>query len=54
MYLHLKFLNFFDKFPYKKDEVQKKQFFEDLAWLIVKSHLLVHFLESPWLKQIAL
>jgi len=45
---------FFTKLLYKKDEVQQKQFLEDLTLLIVKNHLLVHFLESPWLKQFAL
>jgi hypothetical protein len=45
---------FFTKLPYKKDEMQQKQFLEDLALLIVKNHLLVHFLESQWLKQFVL
>ncbi len=41
---------FSTKLPYKKDEVQHKQFLKDLVLLIAKSHFLVHFLESPWLK----
>jgi hypothetical protein len=34
---------FFIKFPYKKDEMQRKQFLEDLALLIIKSRLPIHF-----------
>ncbi len=45
---------FFTKLFYKKDEMQQKQFLEDLTLLIVNNHLLLHFLESPWLKQFAL
>ncbi len=45
---------FFAKLPYKKDEMQQKQFLEDLALLIVENHLLVHFLESSWLKKFTL
>ncbi len=41
---------FFEKLPYKKDEMQQKPFLEDFALLIVNNHLLVHFLESSWLK----
>jgi len=40
---------FSTKVVYKKDEVQQKYFFEDLALLICKNHLFTHFLESPWL-----
>jgi hypothetical protein len=55
MCLHLKFLNcFFAKLLYKKDEMQQKQFLEDLTLPIVKNHLLVHFLESSWLKKFTL
>jgi hypothetical protein len=45
---------FSPKFPYKKDELQQKYFFENLALLIVKNHLPIHFSESLWLKQFAL
>jgi hypothetical protein len=31
--------------------VQQKQFFEDLALLIVKNHLLMHLVQSQWLKR---
>jgi hypothetical protein len=34
--------------------MQQKQFLEDLAILIVNNHLLVHFLESSWLKKFTL
>jgi hypothetical protein len=37
----------FAKLLYKKDVMQQKHFFEDLALLIVKNHLPIHFLESP-------
>jgi hypothetical protein len=50
-----KILNcFFAKLPYKKDEMQQKKILEDLTLLIVKNHLLVHFLESSWLKKFTL
>jgi hypothetical protein len=42
------------KLPYKKDEMQQKQFLKDLTLMIVKSHLLVHLLENPWLTQFSL
>ncbi len=45
---------FSTKLPNKMDEIQQKQFLEDLTLLIVKSHLLVHFLESLWLKRFVL
>jgi hypothetical protein len=38
---------FISKVPYKKENAQLKQFLEDLALLIIKSHLHVHFVESP-------
>ncbi len=44
------FKKFSTKVFYKKEEMEQKQYLEDLALLIVKSHLHVHFLESPWLK----
>jgi hypothetical protein len=44
----------FAKLLYKKDEMQQKQFFGDFALLIVKNHLPIHFLESPWLKRFTL
>jgi hypothetical protein len=48
MYFQVKHLNFFiSKVPYKKENAQLKQFLEDLALLIIKSHLHVHFVESP-------
>jgi hypothetical protein len=34
--------------------MQQKQLLKDLTLLIVKSHLLVHLLESPWLKRFSL
>jgi hypothetical protein len=45
---------FFTKLPYKKHEMQQKQFLKDLTLLIIKSHLLVHLLESSWLKRFSL
>ncbi len=41
---------FIAKILYKKKDVQLKQFLEDLALLIIKSHMPIHFVESPWLK----
>jgi len=49
MYLEMKYI-FTTKLPYKKEDAQQKQILEDLALLIIKSHLPVHFVESPWLK----
>ncbi len=40
---------FTTKVPYKKEYVQHKENLEDLALLIVKNHLPMHFVESPWL-----
>jgi hypothetical protein len=34
------------KDPFKKDDVQQKQFLQDLALLVVKSHLPIQFVES--------
>jgi hypothetical protein len=36
---------------YKKDDVQQKHFLEDLSLLIVKNHLLMHLVQSQWLKK---
>jgi len=44
----------FTKCFYKNDEMQHKQFIENLTLLIIKSHLHVHFLETSWLKRFAL
>jgi hypothetical protein len=45
--------NFFiAKHSYKKDDVQEKQFLEDLILLIVRNHLLMHLVESQWLKNL--
>jgi hypothetical protein len=55
MYLHLRVLiDFLQNFLTRKMECNRIIFFEDLALLIIKSHLPIHFLESPWLKQFAL
>jgi hypothetical protein len=35
---------------FKKDDVQYKEFVEDLVLLTVKNRLPMHFVESPWLK----
>jgi hypothetical protein len=40
------------KEPFKKDDVQQKQFVEDLTLLIIKNHLPLQFVESSWLKKI--
>ncbi len=45
---------FIAKVPCKKKDAQLKQILEDLALLIIKSHMPVHFVESPWLKRFAL
>jgi DNA mismatch repair ATPase MutL len=41
---------FVTKNPFKKDDVQYKEFVEDLVLLIVKNRLPMHFVESLWLK----
>jgi hypothetical protein len=41
---------FCTKDPFKKDFVQQKQFLQDLAFLVVKNHLPIQFVESTWLK----
>jgi hypothetical protein len=47
--------NFFAaKISYKKDDVQQKQFLEDLTLLIFKNHLPMHLVESQWLKRFKL
>ena len=47
--------NFFVfKDSYKKDDVQQKQFLEDLVLLIVKNHLPMHLIESQWLNRFSL
>jgi hypothetical protein len=33
------------KKPFKKDDVQQKQFLEDLTFLIVKNHLFLQFVK---------
>jgi hypothetical protein len=42
------------KKPFKKDNVQQKQFLKDLALLVVKFHLLIQFVDNTWLKHLAL
>jgi hypothetical protein len=42
------------KKPFKKDDVQQKQFLKDLIILIVKSHLPLQFVESSWLKRFSM
>lgn len=45
--LLMKSLSFFSTKDYfKKDDVQQKQFFQDLGLLVVKNHLFMHFVES--------
>jgi hypothetical protein len=47
----LPYLNFFaSKEPFKKDDVKQKMFIENLAFLIMKNHLLLQFVENMWLK----
>ncbi len=41
---------FMTKLFYKKDECSKKTFIENLALIIIKSDLPIHFWESLWLK----
>jgi len=36
---------------FKKNDVQQKQFLEDLTFLIVKNHFFLQFVESSWLKR---
>jgi len=41
---------FYAKDPFKKDVVQQKQFLQNLAFLVIKIHLLIQFVDSTWLK----
>jgi len=45
MFLLIPYLVFATKEPFKKDDVQQKQFLEYLTFLIVKNHLPLHFVE---------
>ncbi len=45
---------FATKEPFKKDNVQQKQFMEDLTLLIIKNHLPLQFVESSWLKRFSM
>jgi hypothetical protein len=46
---------FFDaKDSFKKDDVQQKEFLEDLVLLIMKNHLPIQFVENVWFKHLAL
>ncbi len=45
---------FFAKDPFKKEDVQQKQFMEDLGLLIILKYLPMQFVESPQLKQFGL
>jgi hypothetical protein len=37
------------KDPFKKDDVEQKQFLEDLGFLIVKNNLSLQFVKNVWL-----
>jgi hypothetical protein len=39
---------------FKKDVVQQKQFLQDLALLVVKTHLLIQFVVNIWLKRLVM
>jgi hypothetical protein len=39
---------------FRKEDVPQKEFFEDLSVLIVKTDLLIQFVESIWLKHLTL
>jgi len=45
---------FVSKDPFKKDDVEQKLFMEILAFLIMKNHLPLQFVESVWLKHLML
>jgi hypothetical protein len=42
------------KDPPKKDVVQQKNFLQDLAFLVVKNHFPIEFVESTWLKHLVM
>ncbi len=47
--------NFFaSKVPFKKDDVEQNMFVKNLAYLIVKNHFSLQFVESVWLKCLVL
>jgi len=55
MFLLIPYLVFFvAKEPFKKYDVQQKQFSEDLTLLIIKNHVLLQFVESSWLKRFSM
>jgi len=42
--------NFFvEKEPFKKDDVEQKQFLEDVGFLIMKNNLSLQFMRNVWL-----
>jgi hypothetical protein len=45
---------FATKEPFKKNDVQQKQFLEDLTFLIVKNHISLQFVENSWLKKFSI
>jgi hypothetical protein len=40
------------KEPFKKDDVQQKDFLQDLGLLILKNNLPLQFVESVWFKRL--
>ncbi len=42
------------KDPSKKNVVQQKNFLQDLAFLVVKNHFPIQFVESTWLKHLVM
>jgi hypothetical protein len=55
MFLLIPYLVFFvANEPFKKYDVQQKQFSEDLTLLIIKNHVPLQFVESSWLKRFSM
>jgi hypothetical protein len=50
MCLTLKYQSFLVQKIFQKDVVQQKKFLQDLALLVVKTHLPIQFVENTWLK----
>jgi hypothetical protein len=50
MCLIVQYQTFGAKYPFKKYDLQQKQFLQDLGVLVIKSHLSILFVTNTWLK----
>jgi len=54
IFLLTPYLVFLLQKPFKKDDMQQKQFLENLGLLIVKNHLPLQFVKSSYLKRFSM